>query len=76
MPLNEQQLILKVEELKKTYAVEALSKPVAKDSFEYGRHCGVIEGIAKTQQLLHELLHGDDEKHERKRTINRTPYTA
>lgn len=77
MALNEQQLINKIEELKKSYAVDAISKSTMDDkAFELGVHVGFIEGVNKTQQLLMELLHGDDNKHERKPQRSTNAYTA
>lgn len=77
MALNEQQLIAKIEELKKSYAVDALSKSTLDDkAFELGVHVGFIEGVNKTQQLLMELLHGDDNKHERRQQHRTNAYAA
>lgn len=78
MALNEQQLISKIEELKRSYAVDALSGGSSgyDKSFEFGRHVGFIEGVNKAQQLLTELLHGDDNKHERKPQRSTNAYTA
>ncbi len=71
----DQQLIRKLQELSANYAVEALKRPVNKDSFEYGEHCGVIKGIAMAEELILKLLNGE-ESSERKRPTNRNGYQA
>lgn len=73
--INEQQLIYQLRELSKTYAVEALQKPVQKDSFEYGLHCGIVQGLARAEELLLKLLHGE-EKSEKQRQRPPSAYTA
>lgn len=42
--------------LKSEYAVGALSVPKVKDAFEYGKHCGVVEGLNRAEQLLSKAL--------------------
>lgn len=38
------------------YAVEAIRKPVKRDSFEYGKHHGVLYGFSLVEQWIQELL--------------------
>jgi hypothetical protein len=42
--------------LKSEYAVGALSTPKAKDAFEYGKHCGIVEGLNRAELLLSKVL--------------------
>lgn len=74
--INEQQLILKIKELSKTYALEALQKPSAKDSYEYGTHVGVIKGIGLVEELITKLLHGDENKDEKQRSRSPNGYAT
>ena len=41
------------------YPKAALKQPVSRDAFEYGRHCGVLEGLLLAEQLLSEEIEGE-----------------
>ncbi len=78
MIVVDQALISKLKELKTTYSTEALKKPQEKTEFEYGRHCGVIEGFEKVEELIKQLIEGEDRDGSSKKSSHGRsgPYTA
>lgn len=51
---------LEVEQVK--LASEALSKPAARDGFEYGRVVGIHSGLERAKQVLLGMLQDDEER--------------
>ena len=52
-------------------AVEGLSRPLTKDTFELGRLCGVQQGLAIAEQIVNEAI-GEDEQPSPKKSAIRT----
>ena len=52
--------ISKIEEMIPKAAIELLTRPSKKDAFEYGRACGLIEGINLCKTELLAILNEDD----------------
>lgn len=71
--IDVQQLIAGLKELSTTYAVEALKNPkVTEDrSYEYGLHCGNIQGIARAEELVLKLLNDGEESGKQRTKIKR-----
>ena len=42
-------------------AIDALKTPRGRDSFDYGRVCGLYEGIGVALQLIEEILNDADQ---------------
>lgn len=42
-------------------AVEYLTKPDKRDTFEYGERCGMIRGLKLAEQVIEQLLNEEDE---------------
>ncbi len=38
------------------YALEAMSRPIARDAFEYGYRSGVVAGLAAAEEILINLI--------------------
>jgi len=53
---DESMILLRLENLKSTYALDALRAPVDKDAFEYGLRVGAIKGIELAIEKLQELF--------------------
>lgn len=53
-----------------TEAVEGLTRPQGKDSFELGRLSGIQAGLAIALQVLDEVL-GEDDKEQTSRPVRR-----
>lgn len=74
---NEQQLIFALEQLKTEMALDGVSNGGDMDrAYQHGVNVGTARGIELSKQRLMKLLHGDDDKHERKAKPNRAPYSA
>lgn len=54
----------RLKKLKPDYAVEALSTPKGRDTFEYGKHCGFIDGLTRAEQLLQEVIGQESDERE------------
>lgn len=42
----------KLRQMQAEYALDALINPNLKDAFEYGKHCGVEQGLRRAEQLI------------------------
>jgi hypothetical protein len=56
-----EQLLNRLKAEQQRYALEALSRPTAKDAFEYGYRAGTVAGIEASIDILLNLI--NDEKH-------------
>ena len=53
-----------LKELQKTYPHSALKNPTDRDAFEFGKHCGVLEGLERAERLLLEAQSESDDEGE------------
>ena len=53
----------KLKSMQTSYPKEALQKPSDKSAFEYGKHCGVLEGLLLAERLLLKTV--EDEKNDK-----------
>ncbi len=59
-------LIAKIDEMVPEAAIQLLTQPSKKDAFEYGRACGLIEGMNRVKSELLAILNEDDNASTRK----------
>lgn len=45
-------------------AVEGLARPQSRDAFEFGRLCGIQQGLALAQQIIEEALKDEQSSEE------------
>jgi hypothetical protein len=49
-------LIKRLEDEQKTLAIEALSRPQGKDSYDYGRVVGIYAGLEQAKNLIQDIM--------------------
>lgn len=54
--MNEKRLLNELKRKQADYALQTLQRPANKDLFEYGRHCGVVEGYEFAINAILNLL--------------------
>jgi hypothetical protein len=62
--LIEATLLKRLEDEQAAIARDALTKPSNRDSFEYGKVCGIYAGLERAKQILVSIVNEQD-KHER-----------
>lgn len=48
----------------RSYAKEAIEKPVKRDSFEYGTHHGYLKALSHVELWIKELLEEEEDENE------------
>jgi hypothetical protein len=49
-------LLRRLEDEQKTLAIEALSRPQGKDSYDYGRVVGIYAGLEQAKNLIQDIM--------------------
>lgn len=49
-------LLKRLEDEQKTLAIEALSRPQGKDSYDYGRVVGIYAGLEQAKNLILDIM--------------------
>lgn len=49
-------LLKRLEDEQKTLAIEALSRPQGKDSYDYGRVVGIYAGLEQAKNLIQDIM--------------------
>ena len=49
-------LLRRLEDEQKTLAIEALSRPQGKDSYDYGRVVGIYAGLEQAKNLILDIM--------------------
>jgi hypothetical protein len=65
-----ERIIESLKRRKVSEAMEGLIHPQTKDAFELGRLCGIQQGLAIAEQLVHEAI-GEDEQDEQQPVVRR-----
>jgi len=49
-------LLKRLEDEQNTLAIEALSRPAGKDSYDYGRVVGIYAGLEQAKNLIQDIM--------------------